>query len=209
MREVYRAGGFGTLVYAEGEYYHYAADPIPSWKDWRVGVPPQWYPTHSNAYYVGVGGGHFTEVSCMAIPSLTYWLKPEANRYRNPFGTEIALFRTSEGGMARMAVSWDTPGFSGEMGRIRGQKGTYYGKYEGLERNLPPVKRPPLPPGVQVGGHGGSHGYLMNEFVLAILQGRRPLVDIGWALNMTVSGIVAHESALKGGETLKIPRYAL
>ncbi len=209
MREIYRAGGFGTLVYAEGEYYHYAADPIPSWKDWRVGTPPQWYPTHSNAYYVCVTGGHFTEVSCMAIPSITWWLKPENNRYRNPFGTEIALFRTSEGGMARMAVSWDTPGFSGEMGRIRGQKGTFYGKYEGLEKDLPPVRRPPLPPGVQAGGHGGSHGYLTDEFVTAILQGRKPLVDIAWALNLTVSGIVAHQSALKGGETLKIPHYVL
>jgi len=209
MREIYRAGGFGKLVYAEGEYYHYAADPIASWKDWRVGTPPQWYPTHSNAYYVCVTGGHFTEVACMAIPSITYWLKPEANRYRNPFGTEIALFRTDEGGMARMAVSWDTPGFSGEMGRIRGQKGTYYGKYEGLEKALPPIKRPPLPPGVEGGGHGGSHGYLMDEFVTAILQQRKPLVNVAWALNMTVSGVVAHESALKGGETLKIPHYVL
>jgi hypothetical protein len=106
-------------------------------------------------------------------------------------------------------VSWDTPGYGGEMGRVRGQRGTYYGKYEGLEQKLPPLVRPPLPPGVQADGHGGSHGYLMHEFVTAILQNRRPLVDAAWALNMTVAGIVAHESALKGGETLKIPRYVL
>ncbi len=108
-----------------------------------------------------------------------------------------------------MAVSWDTPGFSGEMGRIRGQKGTYYGKYEGLETNLPKTKRPPLPPHVAAGGHGGSHGFLMDEFVTAILQDRKPLVDIAWALNMTVAGIVAHQSALKDGELLKIPQYKL
>ncbi|MBN1345864.1 MAG: Gfo/Idh/MocA family oxidoreductase [Phycisphaerae bacterium] len=209
MREIYNAGGFGKLVYAEGEYYHFSADPIASYKDWRVGVPPQWYPTHSNAYYVGVTGGSFTEVSCMAIPSLTKWLQAEHNVYKNPFGTEIALFRTSEGGMARMAVSWDTPGVSGEMGRIRGQKGTFYGKYEGLTKNLPPTKRPPLPPTVEAGGHGGSHGYLMNEFVTAILQDRKPLVDVAQALNMTVSGIVAHQSALKDGELMKIPQYKL
>jgi predicted dehydrogenase len=209
MRQIYRAGGFGTLVYAEGEYYHWMADPIPSWKDWRIGLPPQWYPTHSNAYYVGVTGGSFTEVACMGIPSVIEWLKPANNRYKNPFGTEIALFRTSAGGMARMAVSWDTPGYGGEMGRIRGQKGSFYGRYEGLEQKLPDVTRPPLPPGVEAGGHGGSHGYLMNEFVTAILQDRPPLVNVAWALNMTVAGIVAHESALKGGETLKIPTYAL
>ncbi len=209
MRQIYDAGGLGKLVYAEGEYYHYMEQPIASYKDWRVGLPPQWYPTHSNAYYVGASGGSFTEVSCMGIPSLVSHLQPANNRYKNPFGTEIALFRTSEGGMSRMAVSWDTPGYGGEMGRIRGQKGTYYGKYEGLEKNLPNTHRPPLPPGVPAGGHGGSHGNLMNEFVTAILQDRKPLVDIARALNMTVAGIVAHQSALKDGELLKIPQYKI
>ena len=95
------------------------------------------------------------------------------------------------------------------MGRIRGQKGSYYGKYEGLETNLPAITRPPLPPGVEAGGHGGSHGQLMNEFVTSILADRQPLVDIAQALNMTVAGIVAHASALRDGETMKIPQYQL
>jgi predicted dehydrogenase len=209
MRQIYNAGGLGKLLYSEGEYYHYMQDPIPSYKEWRVGLPPQWYPTHSNAYYVGVTAGSFTEVSCMGMPSTTPWLQPENNRYKNPFGTEIALFRTSEGGMSRMAVSWDTPGVGGEMGRIRGQKGSFYGQYEGLEKKLPSTRRPPLPPKVDAGGHGGSHGYLMNEFVTAILQDRKPLVDVAQALNMTVAGYVAHQSALKDGERMKIPQYTL
>lgn len=209
MREIYRAGGFGKLVYSEGEYYHYMDTPIDSYKGWRVGLPPQWYPTHSNAYYTGVTGGSFTEVSCMGMPSKIEHLLPANNPYKNPFGTEIAMFRTSEGGMSRMGVSWDSPGNGGEMGRVRGQTGSFYGKYDGLEKNLPPTKRPPLPPSVQPGGHGGSHGYLMNEFVLSILQDRKPLVDVAQALNMTVAGIVAHKSAMKGGELLKIPQFKL
>jgi len=32
-------------------------------------------------------------------------------------------------------------------------------------------------------------------------------VHIGLALNLTVSGIVAHQSAMKNGELLKIPQY--
>jgi predicted dehydrogenase len=207
MRQIYRAGGFGKLEYAEGEYFHYMAEPIDSYHGWRIGLPPQWYPTHSNAYYVGVTGERFTEVSCMGINSTIPHLKPENNRYKNAFGTEIALFRTSEGGSARMAVSWDTPGSGGEMGRVRGQKGSFYGKYEGLVSKLPAIQRPPLPPSVQPGGHGGSHGYLMNEFVTAILEDRQPLVDISQALNMTAAGIVAHQSAVKGGELMKIPQY--
>ena len=70
MRQIFNAGEFGTMVYTEGEYYHYMATPIDSFKGWRVGLPPQWYPTHSNAYYAGVTGGSFTEVSCMGIPSV-------------------------------------------------------------------------------------------------------------------------------------------
>ncbi|HBO45745.1 MAG TPA: gfo/Idh/MocA family oxidoreductase [Planctomycetaceae bacterium] len=209
MRKLYNAGFFGKLVYSEGEYFHYAVSVIPSYKDWRVGVPPQWYPTHSNAYYTCVTGGGFTEVSCMGMPSVIEALQPQNNRYKNPFGTEIALFRTTEGGMARMAVSWDTPGRSGEMGRIRGQKGTFYNKYDGLEKRLPKVTRPPLPPGVAAGGHEGSHGHLTEEFIRSILEDRTPLIDIAWALNLTVPGVVAHQSALNDGELMKVPVYSL
>ena len=207
MRQIYNAGGLGKLVYSEGEYWHYSEKGIASYKDWRHGMPPQWYPTHSNAYYVGVTGGTFTAVSCLGMPSAMERYQKGNNRYKNPFATEIAMFRTSEGGMSRMSRSSDTPGYSGEIGRVRGLRGTYYEKYEGLEKNLPDLNRPPLPPGVPAGGHGGSHGFLMNEFILSILQDRKPLVDIGTALNMTVSGIVAHESAMKDGEWLKIPQY--
>ncbi len=208
MRTIYEAGGFGDLVYSEGEYFHWACAVIPSYKDWRIGLPPQYYPTHSNAYYVGVTGGSFTEVSCMGMPSLRDELQPANNRYKNPFGTEIALLRTSEGGMARMGVSWDTPGYGGEVGRVRGQRGSMVGsEYQGLEKKLPSLAKPPLPPGVRAGGHGGSHGYLGHEFVMSILENRKPLVDVAWALNMSVAGIVSHQSALKDGELLKIPQY--
>jgi hypothetical protein len=33
-------------------------------------------------------------------------------------------------------------------------------------------------------------------------------VDIAAALNMTVPGIVAHQSALKDGETLALPHFS-
>jgi predicted dehydrogenase len=207
MRQIYNSGSFGELVYSEGEYYHYMETPIDSYKGWRIGLPPQYYPTHSNAFQVCVTGGGFTEVSCIGMPSIIEHLKAENNIYKNPFGTEIALFRTSEGGTSRMAVSWDTPGDEGERGRVRGQKGSFFEKFEGLEISLPDVTRPPLPPGMPLGGHGGSHGYLTNEFIHSILQDRKPLIDISMALNLTVSGIVAHQSAIKDGELMKIPQY--
>lgn len=209
MRKIYQAGGFGKLLYAEGEYFHHMAQPIDSYRNWRVGLPPQWYPTHSNAYYICVTDGSFTDVSCQATPSEIPHLQPQNNAYKNPFGTEVALLRTNEGGTARMVVSWDSHEPGAEAGRVRGQKGAMWNTpYRGDLKQLPDLALPPLPPGVAPGGHGGSHGQLTNEFVTAILENRRPLVDIHMALNLTVPGIVAHQSAVQGGERLKIPQYA-
>ena len=208
-RQRYIAGDYGKLVYSEGEYYHYFPTPIGGYNPktgevddngWRKGFPPQWYPTHSNAFYVGVTGGSFTEVSCLGMPSIVPHLQAANNEYKNPFGSEIALLRTSEGGMSRMAVCWDMPSASGEKGRLYGQANR--------EGNVQTIK-PPLPPGVDAGGHGGSHGYLMSEYVDAILRDRKPWVDIAQALNMTVAGIVSHQSALKDGELMKIPQYKI
>ena len=209
MRQIYKAGGFGELVYSEGEYYHYMDEPLGSYNNWRVGLPPQYYPTHSNAYHIGVTGGSYAEVSCIGVPSIIQHLQPANNRYKNPFGTEIALYRTSEGGISRMAVSWDTPGDHGERGRIRGEKGSFYGKYQGLSTMPTETERPALPPGVPAGGHGGSHGRLTDEFISSILEDRIPLVNIAMSLNLSVAGIVAHQSALKNGESLKIPQFKI
>ncbi len=209
MRKIYQAGGFGKMIYTEGEYYHYMVPPVDSYKGWRIGLPPQWYPTHSNAYYSCVTGGFFTTVSCIGTPCSIGEFQPENNAYKNPFGTEAALLSTSDGGSARIIVSWDTPGYAGEMGRVRGERGSMTGiHFDGLDHISPEtLKKPPLPPGVDAGGHGGSHGYLCNEFVESILLNRKPLVDISLALNMTAAGILAHESALKFGKQLKVPHW--
>lgn len=218
MREIYQVGKFGNILYSEGEYYHYMAEPLPGYKEWRDGLPPQWYCTHATGYHIGVTGGSFTEVSCMAHPSKIPHLQAANNRYGNPFGSEIALFRTNDGCMSRIAVSWDTKGWGAEQGRIRGETGSFFcvqnntcvDSYIGIDiTDLPDLRRPGLPPSLGAGAHGGSHGQLTNEFITSILEDRTPLIDIAMALNLTVPGIVAHQSALKDGELLKIPQYKL
>ena len=208
MRTIYRAGGFGRLVYSEGEYYHYVSEPIDSYQGWRLGLPPLWYPTHSTAYYVCVTGKRLTAVSCSGFRGSLPIFQPGANKYNNPFTDEIALFQTSEGGVSRMSMCLSVQGLVNETGRVFGERGWMEGmRYRGVMENLPEVARPALPPNVSPGGHGGSHGQLMNEFITAILEDRPPMVDIYEALALTVPGIIAHQSALKDGENLKIPQY--
>lgn len=226
MRQIYKAGAFGKHIYSEGEYYHYhdGSAPMPSYKGWRDGPPPLWYATHSTAYYIGVTGGTLTHVSCQAKPSNWYWLKPGANKFNNTHATETALFQTSDGGAFRALCCYDSPGHEGVKGRFRGELGSFdgdrgdgknWGTFAGLpdakgkKQALPNLNLPPLPPNVDPGGHGGAEGQLMNDFVTAILVDRVPIVNIAEALNMTVAGVVASESAKKDGELLKIPQFTM
>jgi len=139
-------------------------------------------------------------VSAVGTPGLYPEYNGGDNQHKNPFGTEIALFKTSEGGMSRIGGSWDMQNAHGEQGRVYGQK---------PHNNAIKGDRPPLPPGVDGGGHGGSHGHLTNNFIESILLEKMPIVHGGDALNMTLGGVIAHKSALKGGEWMKIPQYKL
>jgi len=62
---------------------------------------------------------------------------------------------------------------------------------------------------VQGGGHGGSHPHLVNEFVSALVQDRDPWPNAVTSANWTCVGICAHQSALKGGEIVKLPAFTL
>ena len=211
MRVAYESGSLGKIIYAEGQYYHYFPTPLASYGKWRTGIPPMWYPTHSTAYYVAVTGQSFTKVSCQGFRGQIPHFQPESNCYKNPFDSEVALFQTSEGGSARMSVCWGMRGSAGETGLVHGELGRMNGTSFSPEEDrpkLPDLSKPPLPPGVDAGGHDGSHGYLTNEFVTALLENRTPLINIALSLNMTVPGIIAHQSALKDGELLTVPQYS-
>ena len=62
---------------------------------------------------------------------------------------------------------------------------------------------------IQGGGHGGSHPHLVNEFLQALTAGRDPKPNAVTSANWTCVGICAHQSALKGGETVKLPAFTL
>jgi predicted dehydrogenase len=60
---------------------------------------------------------------------------------------------------------------------------------------------------VQGGGHGGSHPHLVHAFLSAIRGERAALPDAETSANWTMVGLCAHESALKGGQPVKIPSF--
>ena len=111
-REKFAAGDFGRFVYAEGHYYHNMAHHFyrpfydangPEWKS-VASVPPMWYISHSASHVLGVTMSRFTKVSCFG------WsddhedgiFDREASAFDNDFSNQTALFRTADGGMARI-----------------------------------------------------------------------------------------------------------
>ena len=53
----------------------------------------------------------------------------------------------------------------------------------------------------------GSHPHLVHEFIRSILEERKPAIDDIMGAYWTGTGICAHESAMKGGEVITIPRF--
>lgn len=62
---------------------------------------------------------------------------------------------------------------------------------------------------IQGAGHGGSHPHMTHEFVMSIVEDRDPFPNARQAANWTAVGILAHESAMRGGETIKLPEFTL
>jgi predicted dehydrogenase len=62
---------------------------------------------------------------------------------------------------------------------------------------------------IQGAGHGGSHPHLVHEFVSALVEDRDPYPNAVQSANWTCVGILAHESAMKGGEVIRLPEFTL
>ena len=56
-------------------------------------------------------------------------------------------------------------------------------------------------------GHGGSHPYLVHEYVSAVAEERAPAINAWAAARYMAMGVMAHKSALKDGELLAVPDW--
>ncbi|MCP4645390.1 MAG: Gfo/Idh/MocA family oxidoreductase [bacterium] len=223
-RRLVEDGVLGELVYSEAEYYHpgigAAKDHLSmryGRRTWRYGFPPMFYPTHSTAFLVGVTGERLEKVSCIG----TAYADPawSSNIYSNPFANNMAMFVTDKGHPFRCNVGWDVFAH-GERAQWFGRDGAMYMpnsggmgfsiRLAGETTTVMPDYWHMLPePMRHDSGHGKSHPYLSNEFIMALVEERAPAIDLYEALAYTVPGLVAHESALKGGEQLDIPSFDL
>ena len=226
---------FGEIIFSEAEYHHdgllnlfYDEHGFPTW---RHGFPPMHYPTHCTGMIIPVTGERLTEVTAVGWGDEHESMR--TNMYNNPFWSETAMFKTSGGHMSRVAVYWKVASGGTERSQFLGTESSYYmhrpggvsgmlaerekgtiikNRYEEARVRMEHFDVPNhyelLPePLRHESGHGGSHTFLTDEFTMAVLEKRRPAVDVHEALAYTVPGFYAHQSALEGGTMLKIPDY--
>ena len=62
---------------------------------------------------------------------------------------------------------------------------------------------------IQGSGHGGSHPHLVNEFLTALMEEKEPYPNAVQSANIVCVGVLAHESALKGGALIRLPDFTL
>ena len=62
---------------------------------------------------------------------------------------------------------------------------------------------------LQGSGHGGSHPHLVHEFVEMLRSGEDSYPNAKESANITCVGILAHESAMNGGEVIPLPEFTL
>ncbi|MCH2209052.1 MAG: gfo/Idh/MocA family oxidoreductase, partial [Lentisphaerales bacterium] len=62
---------------------------------------------------------------------------------------------------------------------------------------------------LQGSGHGGSHPHLVHQFVKMLKTSDDAYPNAVQSANVTCVGILAHESALKGGDIIPLPEFTL
>ncbi len=179
---------------------------------------PMHYPTHSTSGPISVMGAHPVTVCAWGYENRT--ADPYFADYA--FSNETALYYMSNGATMRICEFREIGHPEREIFRIYGTDGCFEDDAWTDNRARTPLTveemRDPLPPEVaeafqQVGGdsfyggHGGSHAYLVHEFVDAVYHDRVPAINVWEAVRYTAAGAAAHKSALQKGAHVDVPDW--
>ena len=220
-----RAGIFGDIYFAEGEYlhemkqWHTSPNGRPNWRHyWQVGRDGLTYPTHSLGPVLQWLDDRLVAISCVGTGRHT---DPEHTIQ----DTILLLGRTTRGALVKVrfdllsnrphlmdyyslqgtAGAYEAARAPGEQARIYLQGSSPDGEWEPLEdyaeRFLPDRYRNVL----AGAGHGGADTWPIREFVEAIREGSPSPIDVYAALDMTLPGIVSEHSIAQGGAWLAVP----
>lgn len=218
-KEMYEAGKLGDILYAESEYLHAPhpdeIKPYEPENHWRRYNPAITYLTHNLGPLLYIMDDYPVSVSCMAPSSARY------NPYSKNDENGIAIFKTAKGAVIRIFI-----GFGMYVGydhnfALYGTKGSILtDKTKPLEEATSFAKLYEVPNTFEkyfeipvklsetddVYGHGGVDAKMIRDFIRCIIDDTDPPIDVEMGIKISLPGIIANESAKRGGELLKIPQ---
>jgi len=226
----------------------FAANGGDAWKA-SASFPPMLYSTHSVSTILSITGARATSVTALGMKDSAAdgIFDSKVSMWGNDQSNQIALMRTSDGGVMRIAELrrvGTAPLEPTVRMSIFGTEGSFeqqvgYASWANKEsfsivtdeiNTFSDVENPhSLQPGYVSAnvwdggfakvhdrsqlpaafkglsnGHGGSHQYMVDDFVMDAVGERPAPMNIDDAIRFTLPGILAHKSATSGGVTLEI-----
>jgi len=232
VRDMRDRGLLGRIQFMRGSHQQEMA----GWPGYWEGLPPMHYATHAVSPCLAIVKGEADYVSCLGSGRIAdslaakygspYAVETAHFQVRDqPLAFEVtrSLFETARQYIESFDVYGDKGSFEwtliegdkmivhfgerpervdvGDFAHLlpsRIQRFTTKGVYDADNAHLSFT---------QGGGHGGSHPHLVNEFVSSIAEARPSFPDVYQSVNWTCAGICAHESAMRGGEIVHLPRF--
>jgi predicted dehydrogenase len=225
LAEQVRAGMFGEIVYAEGDYTHDCRDIMLATDDgfvpyrrraahpgarrtWRAtDLPPLFYCSHTLGPLLHLMADRVVSATALSTGCRT---APDLGAP----DLEAALLGTAKGAVIRltngfslahpMGLHYSLAGTRGSMKRDRAGE-TRFAWYS-EEAGSAGTGWQRAPREWEKRADGRDHLEVMIEdFVGSVLRGEPPPIDAHRSLDYVLPGIVAHRSAERGGEPLEVP----
>lgn len=233
VKDLYERGELGKLQFLRASHQQEMA----GWPGYWEGLPPMHYATHCVGPIVALAGQPAASVSCIGSGRIDENLIPKYGspfaieschiQFKDSdLGAEVtrSLFNTAR----QYRESFDVYGskktfewtlIEHEWPVIHTGEVPERVEVPDFAHLLPEAIQPFTTGGVydadsnqhlsfiQGAGHGGSHPHLVHEFLSALQEKRQPFPNAVQSANITCVGILAHESAMKGGVKLDMPDF--
>lgn len=233
FKKMYEAGEVGRIQFMRGS--HQQNMSLPGWPAYWYGMPPMFYPTHALGPLSDIIGKPAATVRCLGsgrineeyIKNYGSPFAMETAQYTFADSDVVAeVSRSLFDTIRQYRESFDIYGTkkSFEWEQVVDENPVVFSGFEDASRVTVPDTDDMLPKEiahftlknqiidaehvsfVQGSGHGGSHPHLVHEFVSSVLEKRPARVSARVGANWTMAGLLAHESAMKGGAVLEIPQ---
>ncbi|MBR6740071.1 MAG: Gfo/Idh/MocA family oxidoreductase [Clostridia bacterium] len=222
MRERYRRGEIGELMYAEGEYVHDCSSIWPQItygerEHWRNSMYSTFYCTHSIGPILYMTG--LRPVKVVGLEGRNRPFMRDLGSAMPCFGLEMitlengAILKSLHGGFKhnRPHANYEIAGDRGSL-RDMAEDGKLAVYREGENENCRgthSVIQPPHPiADAEASGHGGGDYYTTHYFIEAIKgnpEADDKVIDVYTAVDMCIPGLLAYRSIVQGGVTVDIP----